>query len=80
MFLLYFLFAAPSSGNILVIPDGTWTAVSTHYNGDYPPSRMIDGFVGTFFHTALGTQAYQWIQVNFGRELKVLLIRLTFHF
>ena len=53
------------------MPDGRWTGTSSKYLGDYYPARMFDGYINSFFHTDLGTKAYQWVQVNFGSVIEV---------
>ena len=56
------------------MPNGQWTAISTPHLGSYTPANMMDGSLNTFFHTDMGTQAYQWIQVNFGKIVEVIII------
>ena len=68
----------PPTGNILLMPDGRWTAVSTKGWSSYPASKMIDGYSSTFFHSDLGTTAYQWVQINFATVVKVCRFIIQF--
>ena len=73
-------YAYLSESEILEIDDGTWTAVSSGtYSKSMRESYLFDGYISRIYHSNHGEAPYQWIQVNFGREIKVLFLA-TGHF
>ena len=64
---------------ILEISDGKWTAVSSGTYPGMPKSQLYDGYVSTVYHSNHGWALFQWIQVNFGREIKVCFMIIVIY-
>ena len=58
---------------MLIVPDsGGWSATSSKYKKT--PTLIFDGYADTYFESNQGSDTYQWVQINFGRELKASTI------
>ena len=64
-------FLAPAF--VLVKSAGGWSgrASSVHSSLSFTPGKVLDGDIGTFFHTSGENVKYEWIQVDFGKVIYV---------
>lgn len=65
--------------DMILMSNGQWTAVASSTLGGYVANHTIDGSLSTFYHSAEANNIYEWVQVNFGKEIKVLLVCFLVH-
>lgn len=56
---------------VLLMPSRQWTADASSTLNSFAAYRVIDSSLSTFFHSAHSSSPYEWLQVNFAKEIKV---------
>ena len=64
-----FLSTVPVESDLLILPDGSWTATSTGVyknERDIDQTKTYDGYIYTYYDGPLDYKPYHWIQIYFG--------------
>ena len=59
----------PEESDLLVLPDGSWTATSTGVYKNDPnidQTKVYGGYISTFYDGPLDYKPYHWVQIYFG--------------